>query len=316
MSAMNKEAAQTGTLLRIERTSIHDGQGLRTVLFLKGCPLNCAWCSTPESQQFAPERGYLGSLCTACGKCIETCPAAALSLTADSSTITIDHTQCKRCFTCVGSCPNRAIKKYGYAISTAEAVREVAKDEIFYFHSQGGITLSGGEPLSQPGFVAVVLQESKKLGIHTAIESCFHIDFENIEKALPWLDVLYVDIKHMDSRQHKQWTGADNALILENIRRTDRSAYPLEIIVRVPLIPGVNDSPKNLQTTLEFCKNLTKIKEIELLPYHRLGVDTYKHLGKKYTCVLGPQAADQIAKQAAYLKGLHSGIPIKIGSGF
>lgn len=314
---MNTEAAETGTLLRIERTSIHDGQGLRTVLFLKGCPLRCAWCSTPESQRFAPERGYLHHLCTVCRKCVQACMSEALSLSADGSEIIIDNAQCKQCLTCSAICPNRAVIRYGYAVSVEEAAREIAKDEIFYFHSQGGITLSGGEPLSQPEFASAVLQKSKMLGIDTAVETSFHLDFESIEKVLPWLDFLYVDIKHMDSRQHAQWTGAANALILENIRKTDSSAYPVEIIVRIPLIPGVNDTDHNLKETLEFCKSLHKIKEIELLPYHRLGIDTYKYLGRNFCCRnLMPQPVGQIAEKIAYLKGLYFRVPVKIGSGF
>lgn len=314
---MDQEAVETGILLRIERASIHDGQGLRTVLFLKGCPLRCAWCSTPESQKSAPERGYLRRLCTACKKCIQTCPSEALSLSADESEIILDPARCKQCFNCVAICPSRANIRYGYSASVEETVQEIAKDEIFYFHSQGGITLSGGEPLAQSDFVSALLKKSKRLGIDTAIETSLYLDYKMIVKALPWLDVLYVDIKHMDSREHARWTGAGNELILENIRKTDSSEFAVEMVVRIPLIPGINDTLQNLKETLEFCRTLQKIKGIELLPYHRLGIETYKYICRNYSChTLMPQPADQIAEKIAYLKGQSSGIPIKIGSGF
>lgn len=317
INMMHTEGLTSGTLLRIERASIHDGPGLRTVLFLKGCPLRCAWCSTPESQEYLVERGYLRTLCTACGKCVEACPARALSISADGFAVIGNEAKCRKCFTCARSCPRRAIKRYGYTISVEEAVREIMKDELFYFHSRGGVTISGGEPLCQPHFTAAVLQVCTGLGIHTAVETSLHVNLERVGIVLPWLDVLYVDIKHMNSRQHARWTGDGNALILDNIRKIDQSAYSLEIVVRIPLIPHINDTARNLRSTLEFCQSLNKIKEIELLPYHRLGINTYDHLSKNFPCrSLAPHTADQVAEKVAYMKGLHSGIPVKSGIGF
>lgn len=314
---MHTDADQVATIIRIERSAIHDGQGLRTVLFLKGCPLKCAWCSTPESQAPDPERGYLRHRCTLCGRCVEFCPAKALFVAAKHPAIGIDGRRCQKCFRCASICPNRAIKWYGYKITAAEALREIVKDEIFYFHSGGGVTLSGGEPLSRPGFAQAVLKGCKKLGIHTAVESCLHLDFADIEAVLPWLDILYADIKHMDNRRHTRWTGAGNELILDNIVKIEQSAFPLEIVVRIPLIPGINDTEKNLLATMEFCMKLTKIKGIELLPYHRLGSDTYHHMGREYCCRrLNPLSADELFKKAVYLRGLRPGFPVKIGSGF
>jgi len=241
---MRTNADQSATIIRIERNSIHDGQGLRTVLFLKGCPLKCAWCSTPESQAPDPERGYLRRRCTLCGLCAESCPAKALSRSAEHKTFKFNGARCQKCFSCAAICPTRAIKWYGYKITAAEALREIVKDEIFYFHSGGGLTLSGGEPLSRPGFAKAVLRGCKKLGIHTAVESCLYLDFADLEATLPGLDLLYADIKHMDNRQHARWTGAGNKLILDNIVKIDQSAFPLEIIIRIPLLPGINDTEK------------------------------------------------------------------------
>ncbi len=218
----------TGRVLTIEKTSIHDGQGLRTVVFLKGCSMRCKWCSTPESQSYQIEHGY------------------------------------------------------GMDMTVEDVVKEVSKDEIFFFHSGGGVTLSGGEVLEQADFAREILKECLIRGIHTAIETNFFSEYQEIEKLLPYLNALYVDIKLMDEEAHRAWTGVSNKKILENILLLDRSSYPVEVHVRVPVIPTVNMSEKNLMSTLDFCRNLGKINDIELLPYHRLGIDTYKKIGKKY----------------------------------
>ena len=217
----------TGTVLRIEKTSIHDGDGLRTVVFLKGCPLRCKWCSTPESQNGNIEHGY-------------------------GSVMTVD-----------------------------EVIKEISKDEIFYFHSGGGITMSGGEPLAQADFTAVILKETKRRGINTAIETSMSGNFKDIQKLLPYLDTLYADLKHIDSDAHKRFTGIGNELILENIK-TASECFSGRIIIRIPLIPTFNMTKKNATGIAEFCLKLNKLHMIELLPYHRLGVDTYQKLGIGY----------------------------------
>lgn len=316
MILMNDNATVMGSVLRIERTSIHDGEGLRTVLFLKGCPLRCRWCSTPESQRFELEKGYAFDLCVECGICVRSCPEGALSLLEGGLKVITDPSKCKKCFICVAKCPRRAFKQYGSLMSVEEAVREIAKDEIFFFHSGGGVTLSGGEPLIQPEFASKVLQECRKLGIHTAIETSFHVPYENIEKILPWLNILYVDIKHMDKDFHKQLIGYDNSLILDNIKKVDQSKYQLEIIVRIPMIPGVNDSDSNMSETVEFSRSIKKLKEIELLAYHRLGIETYRHLEMDYTLKdLIPPSREQILEQAAYLSNQNPTVPIRVGGG-
>lgn len=202
-------------------------------------------------------------------------------------------------------------------MSVQEAVREISKDEIFFFHSAGGVTISGGEPLSQPDFVSEVLRECRELGIHTAIETSLFAPFESIEKILPWLNVLYVDIKHMDGELHKHWAGPDNSQILENILKIDQSKYQVEIIVRIPMIPGANDSDSNLSATAQFCKSLNKLKEIELLPYHRLGTDTYKNLEMNYPLKdLVPPSQDRIRERASFLSQQTPGVPVRVGGGF
>lgn len=306
-----------GSVLRIERSSIHDGQGLRTVIFFKGCSLDCAWCSTPESKEIAFEKGYAGELCAACGKCVEACPQNAVQLTPDCSKVSTDAAVCIKCFCCAEVCPSRAVKRYGSILSVSEVMRQVSRDEIFYYHSGGGVTLSGGEPLNQAEFAARILQECRLLGINTAMESSFYCDYESVEKILPWLDTLYVDIKHMDSHEHRSGTGSDNSLILDNIRRADQSRFPLTVVVRIPLIPGFNDGDRNLLETLQFCKGLEKLREIELLPYHRLGSETYAYLGRDYSCrELIPQSEEQLLERVSFLRRQKSGIKISAGSGF
>lgn len=305
-----------GSVLRIERTSIHDGQGLRTVLFLKGCPLKCRWCSTPESQRSEPEKGYARDLCIGCGICVRSCPEEALSISEHNLKVVSDSSKCKKCFVCVAKCPQRALKKYGSYMSVREAVREITKDEIFFFYSGGGVTISGGEPLMQPGFVSEVLRECREVGIHTAIETSLNVPYENIEKILPWLNVLYVDIKHMENELHKQLTGMDNSLILSNIQKIDDSNYPLEIIVRIPLVPGANDSDINLSSTAEFCQMMHRLKEIELLAYHRLGMETYNNLARDYLLKeVIPPSREQILERAGYLTLQNPGVPVRVGAG-
>ena len=216
-----------GTVLRIQKTSIHDGEGLRTVVFLKGCPMRCIWCSTPESQNREIEFGY-GSVMTA-----------------------------------------------------QEVIAEISKDEVFYFHSGGGVTISGGEPITQADFTAAILYESKKRAINTAIETGMYGGFDELRKILPYLDVLYADIKHIDSDTHKRLTGAGNELILENIKSA-ADIFGGSVIIRVPLVPTLNMTRENAGGIAEFCMSAGNISEIQLLPYHRLGIDTYRALNRNY----------------------------------
>lgn len=306
-----------GNILRFERSSIHDGQGLRTVIFLKGCPLNCPWCSTPESRNSGMERGYIRNLCSACGRCVNICPSGALSTCSTGDKVTYKNHECALCFSCADACLNGAVKKYGYRMTVNQVMEEIAKDEIFYYHSSGGITISGGEPLAQPLFTAAILKSSKKAGIHTAMESCFFADSQIIYTILPLLDLLYVDIKHINSKVHKKWTGEGNEIILDNLLKTSSSPYPFSLVIRIPLIKGFNDDMQNLMGTLQFVEKLPKVKLIELLPYHRLGSETYDHLGQVYSCsTLATHTTRELEAISAGMKSKSKNIPVTVGSGF
>lgn len=305
-----------GVVLRIERSSIHDGAGLRTVVFLKGCPLTCKWCSTPESMKSQPERGYLESRCRRCGSCVQACPAKALTL--EESSIKKDTARCRNCFTCVQVCPHGAVQKYGKKMHVAEVITEISKDEVFFFHSGGGVTLSGGECLQQINFVMAILQECRQRGVNTAMETSFFAPWSDIEKVLPLLDTLFVDLKHPDSSMHREFTGVDNALLLDNIARLDESSFTGDVHLRIPLVPGVNDSDTTLKQMLAIAAKLNKIQEIEILPYHRLGVTTYTWLDQDYMLddVRLPER-EYIEERVNFLRKQQIvDVPIRAGGGF
>lgn len=304
-----------GLILHIERNSIHDGQGSRVVLFLKGCPLSCKWCSTPESQRIVAEKGYNSKRCVGCGICIANCPAGALSFL--DTTVKTDLSLCTGCFACVDICPEEAYKRYGKAMTVAEAVSEICKDEIFFFHSGGGITISGGECLLQPVFVAGVLEGCRLRGINTAIETSLFAPWHSIEIILPFLNILYVDLKHPHDGTHKKLTGVDNDLILTNLAKLAQSDFPFSIHLRIPVIPGVNDNNDSLEAVASIAASLKKLKEIEILPYHRLGVGTYALLGRAYELDnVAVPSMEYIIERAGFLKKQVLPVPVKVGGNY
>lgn len=271
----------TGKILRIEKISLNDGQGMRTVVFFKGCPLRCAWCSTPESQCMNEEVYYQPQRCTGCGRCVKVCPQKALSADEETGRIVRNRALCTNCNACVTVCPAKARSVYGKQMTLAQVMKQIYRDEVFYFHSGGGVTLSGGDILLQAEFAREILRACKESGIHTAAELDLFGPYEKIQMLLPFLDILYVDVKMMDAESHKKWTGQDNRGILENLRRVSEVCGKDALHIRVPLIPGVNDSRGNLLATAEFCKSLPHCAELEFLPYHRLGQATYDYLDRE-----------------------------------
>ena len=291
---------KTAPILRIEKISLQDGAGLRTVVFFKGCPLRCVWCSTPESQDPRPERYYQPAKCTRCMRCVQACPAGALSPSADGSAIVWEKERCIRCFRCAAVCPAKATRVYGEEMTVRQVMKHILRDEVFYFHSGGGVTLSGGDVLCYPEFSQELLAECRESAIHTSAELTMYGDYRRIAMLFPYLDTAMIDLKLMDSGLHQQWTEKGNEGILANICRAAEEFPNVPMHFRVPLIPGVNDSEDNLLRTAEFCASIPPCDTLEFLPYHKLGLETYHYLSRAYT--LGslptmeyPQAYDRIA---------------------
>lgn len=302
-----------GRILRIEKLSCYDGDGLRTVVFLKGCPLRCQWCSTPESHHLRTDFGNHRDSCTLCFNCINTCPAKAISYTESSGIFRTDMDSCNDCRQCIAECLPGARVAYGYTASVEQIVKEVEKDSLFYFHSGGGITMSGGEPFAQTNFLYELLKSCVMLGINTAIETSGYTPWENIERVLPFVDTMFYDLKHMDSKVHERITGVSNRPIHDNLTRLDTSRPDLSIIVRMPVIPTINDSNSNITAMGQFCKKLKNLQEIQLLPYHRLGLETYRKLSIPYA-LEHLETLDQAAleKKAKILEEM--GLRARIGS--
>jgi pyruvate formate lyase activating enzyme len=265
----------SGVVFDIQRYSIHDGPGIRTTVFLKGCPLRCVWCQNPESQNREPELLLNRTLCGGCGQCIPVCTVFANSLLGRRSQI--DRTKCVRCGTCVITCPNQARRLSGKFMTVDEVLKVVRKDLKFYEVSGGGITLSGGEATFQPDFASALLRKSKELKIHTALETCGYVSWKVLDQLLPYVDLVLYDIKHWDSEIHQRGTGVSNQIIFENAKRV-AEIKPMK--ARVPLIPGFNDSEHDIRSIASFIGSLPNQIEMDLLAYNPLGEGKYERLGK------------------------------------
>ncbi len=268
-----------GLIYDIQKFAIHDGPGIRTLVFMKGCPLKCLWCSTPQTQKSSPDLLYIEVHCNFCHSCVDACPKEAIKISEEGK-IKIDRNLCNTCGECVEICQNEALKIAGDERTVEVLYQEIVKDSPFFRRSDGGVTIGGGEPTMQPEFVSTLLIEFKKTFIHTALETCGYAKWENLEMILEHIDFLYFDIKHMDPLEHKKITGVSNELILENVKKASKMR---PIIIRIPLIPGLNDSEENLLNTAKFAAKLGKnLLRIEILPYHKFGTGTYKQLGREY----------------------------------
>lgn len=276
----NGKTKDKGRIFNIQRFSLHDGPGIRTLVFFKGCPLHCLWCSNPESQSSQPELAFVDLRCTKCGRCKEACPDGAISMNGDKLPV-IDYVKCTACGKCVDACPEEAFILYGKDQSADEIIDEVQRDESYY-RGGGGITLSGGEVLAQAGFAARLLKACKDKSIATAIETTgYGCSKAAFEKLLDVTDLVLFDLKHMDDAEHKRLVGISNKIVKERARLV--VARGANVLFRMPLIPGVNDTPENIEQTAAFLRELQGDNaHIELMPYHRLGVGKYKAIGKPY----------------------------------
>lgn len=273
--------SSSGALVfNIQKFSVHDGPGIRTLVFFKGCPLKCRWCSNPESQSPVPEFAWNSTRCLHCGECVNRCSSGALSMNDQGSPV-VDRNVCRPTARCVCElcCPGGAIKIYGQKKSTDQILRVCQQDEMFYSRSGGGLTIGGGEPMFQPEAAIELLSAAKGRRIHTAMETCGHVRREDLLEACRYLDCLYFDIKSMDDEKHLAQTGVRTALIHANLEAV-RQHYPdLAIRVRTPVIPGFNDTEDDIRAITRYVRRLG-VPAYELLPYHRYGEQKYLMLGR------------------------------------
>ncbi|MCF7953711.1 MAG: glycyl-radical enzyme activating protein [Spirochaetales bacterium] len=266
-------------VFEIERYATEDGPGIRTVIFLKGCNLRCVWCQNPESQDSRAQVMYYQQKCVGCRKCVEACPENAIYFDKQYGYVT-DHAKCTVCGACVDACFYDARKIIGKEYSVEELFKEIVRDAGFYKESGGGVTFSGGEPMLQSDEISELAQLLKQEGIHTSIETAGAVIWDRFESLLSYIDLFYYDVKHIDSEAHRKYTGAPNELILENLKVLSRRHE--HVIVRIPVVPGVNNSSEILKRIYQFLAEETNIKRVELLPYHRLGMGKYAGLGMEY----------------------------------
>lgn len=268
-----------GVVFEIERWSLSDGPGTRTVVFLKGCPLRCQWCSNPESQSPKPQIGIFTAKCIGCEKCQEACPID-LARPAKSGGFGVGGT-CLSCGECVESCPSRSRRWMGEEMTPEDVLKKIRKDMIFYRKSAGGVTFSGGEPLTQPIFLREILEGCRKLGIHTSVETCGAFNWAAAKDTVSLLDFVMFDLKHMNADHHTKYTGASNKKIMENAKKIAGLEIPM--VIRIPVIPSFNDSTDNIRATAKFVRDhLPSAVGIEPLPYHKLGLTKYAALGLEY----------------------------------
>jgi pyruvate formate lyase activating enzyme len=271
-----------GLITSTQRFSLQDGPGIRTTIFLKGCPLKCRWCSNPEAQDPRPRVVFKEETCSGedCRKCVDVCREGAIQ--TKSRTVLLDPERCSLCGECIPLCLEQTLVLIGREVSIGELTAEVLKDEVFYRRSGGGVTLSGGEPLLQGEFCVPFLKECQKHRLHTVLDTSAAVAWESIEAAAEYTDLFYVDLKHVDEAAHRTFTGRGNREILKNIRHLFQAFDPSRITIRIPFIPGFNDDEESIRSIAVFLNSLAGCRTVHLLPYHRLGEKKYRLVGLEY----------------------------------
>lgn len=273
------DAGPSGTIYDIQGFSVQDGPGIRTTVFLKGCPLRCPWCHSPESQRFDIQLSWQSRKCIGtelCGACLDVCPRGAIG-PGGVQLIEVDWTTCDDCGACAEACPSGALSMWGKRYTVAEVLDRVLRDRPFFERSGGGVTISGGEPLSQPEFTLALLRALKEAGMHTALDTTGFARWETIERALPFVDLFLLDLKHMDAAAHQAAVGVPNDRILENARKIAAAGGAMQI--RVPVIPRLNDSPEHVREVGRFVAELGEaVTLVQVLPYHAMGVPKWERI--------------------------------------
>jgi len=269
---------EKGFIFNIQRFSTEDGPGIRTTVFMKGCPLRCVWCHNPEGLNSYPELMWYETKCISCGECVRNCPNTAII--AISNGLVTNRGKCQGCGICAKVCPSGAREMVGRYVSVEEVIREVKKDKIFYDKSEGGVTISGGEPCLQWKFIRDVLRDCKAMGIDTALDTSGYLKWEILDEVLTFTDLVLYDLKLVDEVKHRRYTGVESRLILDNAKRMSQLRLP--IWIRIPIIPGYTDDVENIRELAGIIKELKNVERIDLLPHHKLGEAKYKRLGLKY----------------------------------
>jgi len=282
-------SARWGSVFDIQHYAVHDGPGIRTIVFLKGCPLRCAWCCNPESHSASPDLRHLAHRCRACGRCAEACPAGTLSL--HEGRLTIDRSRCPSCVApCVAVCCESALERVGMRMSVDEVVARVDADRDFYRNSGGGVTIGGGEPLAQPEFVSALARACRDRGLHVAMETSGFAAADTFRAVAPLVDLVLFDVKVLDPARHRELTGADNAPVLANLAHL-AAVRPRDVIVRFAVIPGYTDDEANLDGLAALMMR-HGLERLDLEPYHPLGAEKYEAIGRPWRCEADATALD------------------------
>ncbi len=274
-----------GVVFNIQKFSVHDGPGIRTIVFLKGCPLSCLWCDNPEGQYSQPELVYNENRCIGtleCGECLKVCKAEAILEVEKNNKVLINNWKCLKCDECTQVCPSMALEMMGKNMTPEDVLKIVEEDAIFYSRSGGGLTLSGGEPLFQADFCCEILKQAKEKGLHTAIETSGYADWNSMENVIRFIDFIIYDIKSMNSDIHRRFTGVSNEIIISNLTRLCQKFSKRPVMVRTPVIPGFNDSEEDIIAIKDFVGRFHNVVDYELLIYHRLGEPKYGYLHRNY----------------------------------
>jgi len=301
-------ASNLGIISNIQKFSIHDGPGIRTTVFFKGCPLRCKWCHNPETQLTDRELILWPGRCISCGACLVSCEQSAIS--SDAGVIQTDRTKCIVCGDCVEKCYAQSREIVGREMSVEEVMEEIERDRLFYDESGGGVTFSGGEPMFQPDFLEALVRKCKEKEIHNALDTCGFALWENFDRIRDYVDLFLYDLKQMDDIQHQELTGVSNQLILDNLRKLSERGHNL--ILRVPIISGINDNQEQVRQIGEFAITLPHLIRLDLLPYHQIAMEKYQRLDKVYLLrETHPPTVEGVNEIAQVLRSYN--LPVKIG---